>query len=198
MLRFQDCIYPANFVKMRCVENHDQPRIMKLAPGRAQALAWTAFAGLQPRRLPHLRRAGIGRWHTPSLFDIDKVEWGNYELQPFLTRLARLKKDPAQVAGQLVLLSAEPAIQAAWNWADARLYGVFNVSAVEGSLPCGLPNGVVHTDLLSDETIRVQNGNMTIPAFACILRYEGDLDLRPSTPLPRLSPACRLRRRQRR
>jgi glycosidase len=43
MLRFQDCIYPENHVKMRCVENHDQARIMRLAPSRAQGMAWTAF-----------------------------------------------------------------------------------------------------------------------------------------------------------
>ncbi len=43
MLRFQDAIYPANFTKMRCVENHDQARIIELAPSRSQALAWTAF-----------------------------------------------------------------------------------------------------------------------------------------------------------
>jgi len=42
-LRYQDCIYPGNFVKMRCVENHDQLRIMKLARTPKQARAWTAL-----------------------------------------------------------------------------------------------------------------------------------------------------------
>jgi glycosidase len=42
MLRFQDAIYPANYVKMRCVENHDLARIQRLAPSMQQAMAWTA------------------------------------------------------------------------------------------------------------------------------------------------------------
>src|SRR5690606_18080771 len=95
-LRFQDAIYPQNFVKMRCVENHDQLRILKLAPSRSQALAWTAFAAFN--RGAFLVYAGqeSAATHTPSLFDIDKVEWGAYEFQTFLTRLAGLKKHPAQ------------------------------------------------------------------------------------------------------
>ena len=27
MLNFQECVYPANYIKMRCLEHHDQPRI---------------------------------------------------------------------------------------------------------------------------------------------------------------------------
>ena len=42
-LRYQDCIFPGNFVKMRCVENHDQLRIMDLAGTPQQARAWTAL-----------------------------------------------------------------------------------------------------------------------------------------------------------
>ncbi|MBK7204129.1 alpha-amylase family glycosyl hydrolase [Candidatus Amarolinea dominans] len=51
MLRFQDAIYPDNFIKLRCVENHDQMRIMRLAPSLDQALAWTALRSVQPRRV---------------------------------------------------------------------------------------------------------------------------------------------------
>ena len=39
MLRYQDCIYPESYIKLRCVENHDQARIMRLAPSRSQAMA---------------------------------------------------------------------------------------------------------------------------------------------------------------
>jgi len=37
---------PTNFVKLRCVENHDQARIWPL-PQPHEALAWTAFPGFQ-------------------------------------------------------------------------------------------------------------------------------------------------------
>src|SRR4030042_5546432 len=96
MLRFQDCIYPHNYIKMRCVEHHDQARIMRLAPSRAQGMAWTAFKTFN--KGPFLIYGGqeSAVKHTPSLFDIDKVEWGDFNLQPFLTRLTKLKKNLAQ------------------------------------------------------------------------------------------------------
>lgn len=178
MLRFQECIYPANYVKMRCVENHDQLRIMRLAPGRDQALAWTAFQSFNRGAwLIYAGQESAAR-HTPSLFDRDPVAWGDYALSSFLTTLARLKKDPAQAHGQFVLLSAEPAIQAAWVYPGAGLYGLFNVSAVRGSVPVQLPNGD-YSDLLSGARVAVRRGRIEVPDAACIVRYKQDIALRP-------------------
>jgi glycosidase len=72
MLRFQDCIYPANFVKMHYAENHDQARIMALAPSRAQALAWTAFQAFNKGAFLIYAGQESAATHTPSLFDVEK------------------------------------------------------------------------------------------------------------------------------
>jgi glycosidase len=170
VLRFQDAIYPDNFVKMRCAENHDQMRIMRLAPSRSQGLAWTAFAAFN--RGAFLIYAGqeSAATHTPSLFDIDKVEWGEYELQPFLTRLAGLKKHPA-LEGNLHFLSAEPAIQAAWVGQGKGLYGVFNTSGQFGRVEVQLPDGD-YLDLLSDDRIPVRGSSMELCLDAVILEIE--------------------------
>lgn len=178
ILRFQDCIYPGNFVKMRCVENHDQPRIMALAPSREQALAWTAFQAFNKGAFLIYAGQEAGASHTPSLFDVDKVAWGDYALQSFLTRLAQLKKDPAQMEGQFVLLDAESAIQAAWIHPDERLYGVFNVGAPIGDVAVPLPDGV-YSDLLSEKPVEVREGRMSLPESAVILRCQGEIDDRP-------------------
>jgi glycosidase len=175
MLRFQDCIYPTNYVKMRCVENHDRPRILAFADSRAQALAWTAFEAFNKGALLLYGGQEAAAIHTPSLFDVDKVVWGDYELQPFLTRLAQLKKDPAQMEGEFLLLEAEPAIQAAWQHSDGGLYGVFNVAASKGQVAVRLPDGV-YVDLLSDTPVEVRAGRMPIPESALIVRYEIELE----------------------
>lgn len=178
MLRFQDCIYPANYVKMRCVENHDQIRITALAPGRAQALAWTAFQAFNKGALLLYAGQESGAMHTPSLFDVDRVAWGDYPLQPFLTRLAQLKKDPVQTEGRFVLLDADPAIQAAWTHPDGGLYGVFNTTMSVGDIAVRLPDGV-YSDLLSDETVEVRAGQMPLPEDAVTVRYEAKIEGRP-------------------
>jgi glycosidase len=178
MLRFQDSIYPANFVKMRCVENHDQPRIMRLAPSRSQALAWTAFEAFNKGAFLIYGGQESAATHTPSLFDVDKVPWGNYELQPFLTTLANLKKDPAMVSGQLALLEDEPAIQATWYWPGASLYGVFNTSAATGQVDVRLSDGI-YTDLLSGASVRVERGRTAMPNSIFVVRYGGEIELKP-------------------
>jgi len=178
MLRFQDSIYPANFVKMRCVENHDQPRIMRFAPSRSQALAWTAFEAFNKGAFLIYGGQESAATHTPSLFDVDKVPWGNYELQPFLTTLANLKRDPAMVSGQLILLEDKPAIQATWSWPGASLYGVFNTSAGTGQINVRLSDGI-YTDLLSGASVRVKRGRTAMPDSAFIVRHSGEIELKP-------------------
>lgn len=178
MLRYQDSIYPANFVKLRCVENHDQARIMALAPSRSQALAWTAFQAFNKGAFLIYAGQEAGAIHTPSLFDTDKIQWESYALQPFLTLLAHLKKDPALTTGQFVLLSDEPVIQATWFLPGNSLYGVFNTNAASGQTTIRLPDGT-YTDLLSGTTVRVQHRKITIPPSAAILRYTDEIALQP-------------------
>jgi Alpha amylase, catalytic domain/Bacterial Alpha amylase C-terminal domain len=179
MLRYQDCIYPANYIKMRCVENHDQARIMRLAPSRAQGMAWTAFEAFN--RGPFLIYGGqeSATKHTPSLFDIDKVEWGDYNLQPFLTRLTKLKKDPAQVNGKFIVMQADPAIQAAWEYPGKSLYGIFNTSGKSGYIMVNLPDGT-YRDILNDGQILVRGGKMSLPETAAIVRFTDTILLRPA------------------
>ncbi len=179
MLRYQDCIYPANYVKMRCVENHDQVRIMRLAPTRAQGTAWTAFEAFN--KGPFLIYGGqeSATKHTPSLFDVDKIDWGDYSMQPLLCRLARLKKDPAQVQGKFVIVQADPAIQAAWEYSDKSLYGIFNTSGKAGYIMVSLPDGT-YRDILNDGQITVRNNKTLLPEAAAIVRYTDPIALRPA------------------
>ena len=179
MLRYQDCVYPETYIKLRCVENHDQVRIMRLAPSRAQAMAWTAFEAFN--KGPFLIYGGqeSGTKHTPSLFDIDKVDWGDYSLQPFITRLTKLKKDPAQVEGKFVVIQADPAIQAVWEYPNKNLYGIFNTSGKSGYIMVSLPDGT-YRDILNDGQVTVRGGKILLPEAAAIVRYAHKVVLRPA------------------
>jgi hypothetical protein len=165
---------------MRCVENHDQPRIMSRAPSRAQALAWTAFQAFNEG--PFLIYAGqeSASRHQTSLFDSDPIKWGDYGLQSFLTTLCQVKKDVVVVEGQFGLLTAVPAISAYWQGKEAGLYGVFNVAGVEDVMPTPLPDGQ-YTDLLSDLPVLVRDGEMAVPETAVILRCTGQLNSQPQS-----------------
>jgi glycosidase len=178
MLRFQESVLPAGAVKLRFTENHDQARTFGIIPDPGRAKAWTAFAAFN--RGAFLIYAGqeSRAERTPSLFDKDAVVWGDYALQPFLTRLSRLKKDPAVTAGRFVVLGDEPAVQAAWQHPASGLYGVFNVSGGKGGrVEVQLPDGV-YRDLLNDDEVRVRAGRIGMPESACILRFDDSLRLK--------------------
>jgi len=180
IIQFQDSIYPANYVKMRCVENHDQARIMRLAPSHSQALAWTAFQAFNKGAFLIYAGQEAAAHHTPSLFDIDKIFWGDYALQPFLTRLANLKKHELLTFGQFSLLSCEPILQAAWFSQGKGLYGVFNTGMSSGMIDVQLPDGS-YTNLMDDQVIRVLNQQMPAPTSAAILAYQAASAATPMT-----------------
>ena len=170
MLQLQESIYPKNFIKMRCVENHDQVRIHQRTGDLNRTIAWTAFAAFN--KGPFFIYAGQESADTnrPSLFDIDKVNWGTYELSDLMKVLASLKHDPALDNGLLTFLAAEPAIQAAWSNGADSLFGIFNVNGNSGTVETQLPDGEYH-NLLNGEKFVIVNGQTHIPANAAIVRY---------------------------
>jgi glycosidase len=180
LLQHQQATLPAHAIKMRCVENHDQRRILARAPSRAQALAWTAFQAFNEGALLIYAGQESASTHRPSHFDLDPIKWGDYSLQSFLTTLCQLKKDEVLVKGQFELLTAVPAISAHWQTENGGLYGVFNVSGVENIMPTPLPDGE-YTDLLSETPIIVRGGEMAVPETAVILRYNGHLNTQPQS-----------------
>ena len=172
-LRFQDGIYPANYAKLRCVENHDQPRVMARTSPH-QARAWTALAAFN--KGPFLIYAGqeSAVRHTPSLFEREPVAWGDYTLQPFLTRLAALKKEPPLRTGNLYWLASDPAVLGLWQAEGEGLLGLFNVAGRDGALAVPLPDGR-YTDLLTGDDLEVRRGQAALPSAAAILRFEEDV-----------------------
>jgi glycosidase len=170
MLRLQDSIYPANYVKMRCVENHDQARIMRIAASRPQALAWTAFEAFNQGAWMMYSGQETAAVHTPNQFEIDPVQWTNFNLQPLLMIVSRMKKSEAMLKGRFSIPTAEPAIVACWESPGACLVGIFNVSAATGTVQVNLPDGD-YLDMLNGPYISIKDGIAPIPTFASIFRY---------------------------
>ena len=78
----------------------------------------------------------------------------------------------------MVLSSAEPVIQAAWDWPGASLYGVFNASAATGQGDVPLPDGV-YVDQLSRASVCVEHSRTAVPDTAFIVRYSSKIELKP-------------------
>ncbi len=178
MVRFQHSIYPQNSVKMHFVENHDQRRIISLTETREQAEAWTAFEAFN--RGAFLIYAGqeSAAIYTPSLFDKDTIEWGNYEYQQFLTTLSNLKKQPVYAEGRFIIHQAEPVIIAAYVSSKMSLVGLFNVNRTSGQLSIDLPDGA-YTDLITLQPIYCKGGKISSPRNVYILEVDFAVDFSP-------------------
>jgi glycosidase len=156
MLEFQKGIYPTGFIKMRCVENHDNPRIMALASDEVSAKAWTAFEIFNKGAFLLYAGQESGASHTPSLFEIDKIDWLDYRLQDWYKQLCKIKKSDVFVQGTQHFLAASPAIQTLWQHHEIKLFGIFNVSNFPNQIHCQLPDGD-YRDLISNKTLNIVN-----------------------------------------
>lgn len=174
MVEFQKGIYSTGFIKMRCVENHDNPRIMAFAPDEISAKAWTAFEIFNPGAVLIYAGQEAGATHTPSLFDIDKVNWEDFRLQAWLTKLLTIKKSGIFIHGTQHFLSAEPVIQSIWLDQDKILYGLFNVNNTEVPVACQLAD-VQYKDLITQEWVSVENQAVEMKGIsAYIFKLRGD------------------------
>ncbi len=200
MLRWQDATFPANYAKLRFVENHDQFRIMRFAPTEDVALAWTALMAFS--RGPLLIYAGqeTAAVTWPTLFERAPVDWTRpARLTGFLRALAELKKHPALALGEPWILADEPVVQLAWAHLSGEhlvpaggsaLLGLFDVGAPgrhEGvdtvrdeELPgvgVVLPDGQ-YQDLISGGTVAVVDGRALLPGSAAVLEFHGPIPAR--------------------
>ncbi len=161
LLEYQEAVYPENYNKLRCLENHDQPRIASVIREESDLVNHTAL--LYFLKGTTLLYAGQ-EWadtHQPSLFEQEPIDrHTGRDLSPLLRRLREIK-------GRF---SPEDAF---WGAADddrriallrrGRFAGVFSLDSRAGEvrLPekLEIPDGD-YTDLIGGETVSVRGGRL--------------------------------------
>ena len=92
-LNFQETCYPANYNKLRFLENHDQPRICSYVKDEAALQNYTAM--LYFLKGTTLLYAGqeFENDHLPSLFEKEPIDRASgKDLTPLLKKLAGIKR----------------------------------------------------------------------------------------------------------
>ena len=160
MINFQEYLYPANHIKMRCLENHDQPRIASFVKDELALRNYTAFLYfLKGTTLIYAGQEYVND-HVPSLFekDVFNRETGK-DLSPLLDKLYRIKKD---------VLSAEDYFKGTADDANhvailerddncIKKLGVFSLKGLSADVKVGFPDGT-YTNHLDGNTVQVVNG----------------------------------------
>ena len=164
----QETIYPGNYVKLRYLENHDQPRAAFLIPDSRALDNWTAFLFFQKGAALLYGGQEAGDRHLPSLFDRDPVDWSGPDRSRQLRRLCALKKHPlfTDSVYQVDALPGE-VLRAVHRQGDRQLVGVFSVRGSCVPVPVDAPDGR-YENLAGDGTVEVKSGMVSCQGYPVI------------------------------
>ncbi len=165
-VNWQEAVYPDNYSKLRCLENHDRPRAATLVPDEAILQNWTAW--IYFAKGPTMLYAGeeCCATHHPTLFDPDPVDFSTgKDISAFLAKLGKIKKSPlfayssfhAKTAGKdgdIILAVHEANADAPAECASRQALGIFSASGRRQALKIGLPDGC-YTNAITGQAVDV-------------------------------------------
>ncbi|MBQ5755309.1 MAG: alpha-amylase, partial [Oscillospiraceae bacterium] len=160
MLNFQECLYPANYNKMRCLENHDQPRICSFVKDDLALENYTAM--LYFLKGTTLLYAGqeYKNDHTPSLFEKELFQRSEEkDITPLLQKLYAVKKAHFS-ANDYFKGSADDAHDIAiLERTDGKTFklGIFSLKGRNAGVKVPVADGT-YTNLLSGQSVTVLGG----------------------------------------
>lgn len=155
----QEILYPANYLKLRFLENHDRSRAAQLFADEDRLRCWTALQFFL-KGIPLVYNGQeAGAVHRPSLFDKDTVDWrGGVDLTSLIKRLAEIRRHPIFAEGQFELSAAdESVLLGTYRRGEERCVGLFPVGGQGTLLKVDAPDGS-YTDLLSGRNVEVAFG----------------------------------------
>ncbi len=171
----QEYTYPENYVKLRFLENHDQPRASSMFRDENSLRSATAFMFFQKGTALVYAGQEIGASHLPGLFDRDPVDWNSPEktdLSGLIRRLAEIKKDPLFTdSSYSVKAAGEGVLFAVHRSGENAAAGVFPIGgrASEAVLE-GVPDGI-YNDLISGDRAEVKGGRLAPSGAPLIFRF---------------------------
>lgn len=176
-------IYPENYVKLRFLENHDNPRAARLIPDETMLRMWTAFLYFEKGATLIYAGQEAKDKHTPSLFAVDPVDWSGLddEFVNFMIRLGRIKKRKIFSMGVYKIhpMPADQVIYASYVLDNELVLGIFNVGLKCGEIDISVDNPVFeminhipdgdYVNLVNDKPVELKNRRMMLGQEPVIL-----------------------------
>lgn len=169
----QEHIYPDNYVKLRFLENHDNPRAHFLIQEEAALGSWLSFCYFQ-KGMP-LLYAGeeFGAKELPGLFDKDVVcRTPRPDWSPLLQKLYAIKKHPLMIDSRYEVWAARNDVLCATHRKSGRgLFGAFPVGGRPSLIEVPMGEGV-YSNLIDGTDITVLRGRISLTDAPVILEYQ--------------------------
>ncbi len=168
----QEYTYPDNYVKLRFLENHDQPRARFLFPGEKALRNATAFLYFQKGMTLIYAGQEYGLSHLPSLFDKDTVDWKSkeaYDLSELMKKLYDIKQNPLFADSTYRTKTYEDdVIKAIHSRGDKKIIGIFSLKGAPGLIPINAPDGR-YKNLIDGSFVEIMHGYISLSGEPLIL-----------------------------
>lgn len=160
-LNRQESTYPKNYVKLRYLENHDIPRAAHTFPDIKRLTSWTAFMYFQKGAAMIYGGQEAADTNTPSLFEIDPVNWNTgTDITSLLKNLARVKALPIAANGAYTLTDAgHDIVYGEYKSDDNILVGVFSLKDMVENISVPLPDGE-YKNYVDNSSVTVTKGQI--------------------------------------
>jgi glycosidase len=167
LLNFQECLYPEDHIKMRCLENHDQPRICSFVKDHKALMNFTAFLYFLKGSTLIYAGQEYKNTHVPSLFDKDLIERSREgDISEYLRQLNCIKKGLLSCSDYFKAAADDENDIAILERDDnrTRKLGIFSLKGKAADVNVTFPDGT-YINRLSGAAVEIKNG---------ILRCEGN------------------------
>lgn len=158
----QEYIFPANYVKLRYLENHDQDRAKSFINSKEAMLNWIAFTYFQKGMTLLYCGQEVENEKRPDLFNKDTINWntGN-DLSDIMGKLYRFKKNPILTNSMYTLKAYDDKdiLVGMHTSGDKKLVGVFCFKEGKAEVEVNLTDGI-YSNLLTKEQVVVTDGKV--------------------------------------
>ena len=170
MFNYQEAIYPQNYDKMRCLENHDQPRICHYVKEKSDLENYTAFLYFLKGSTLIYAGQEFGCDETPSLFDKDVFPRNTgIDLSNLFAKLDTIKKTVLDDDDYFKADADDENDIAILERDNNKKVGIFSLKSKSADVKVDLPDGDYKNEI-SGETVTVSNGKVHCNGKAIIIR----------------------------
>lgn len=172
-LNYQEGAYPANYNKLRCLENHDQPRICAFVKDERALESYTAFLYFMKGTTLIYAGQEFENDHMPSLFEREPIDRAGHDISGLMRRLYEIKSREFGGADWYEAQADDAhdiaVCQRGGN--GRRFVGVFSLKAESGDAAVPVPDGT-YENLIDGRSVTVEGGKLAIDGRPVIFRAE--------------------------
>lgn len=170
ILNLQDSIYPENYIKLRCLENHDQPRIASRVKSRNELINWTAFLYFQKGITLIYGGQEFEDTNVPSLFDKDILKRNdNEEMSLLMKELGKIKRTEIFTKGAYELKDVgSDVIVGTYEFKGETILGLFSLKGKSAEVSVDLQDGQ-YLNKIDGSTFNIINGKANTEEMPAII-----------------------------